>query len=297
MRTFKVSCIQVGPYPGSYEKNWTILASKTEELVFRESPDLIAYSELMTAPYFGTVQDEKFFEYAETMDGPTVKRTAQMAVTYGVHLIGTIFEKAEEDGQTNYYNTAFICSPTKGLIGKYRKVHLPKLESPSLTTDEKYYFEQFGGGGKEFPVFTLDNGLKLGILICFDRSFPEAWKALTLQGAELIVVPTATYGFRKDFYVQELQIRAMENNVFVLAANKAGTEKLPEEAIARHHFGASCLINPLGELISVVDDEEWSSLVEKIDLQSLKESKDRIDWNNERKPAIYQQYLNNFIKV
>lgn len=295
MHSFKVSCLQIGPYPGSYEKNWTILAKKTEELVFRENPDLIAYSELMTAPYFSTIQDEKFFAYAEPMDGPTVQRTAQMAVTYGVHIVGTLFEKAEEYGQTNYYNTAFICSPTKGLIGKYRKVHLPKLESPSLKTDEKYYFEQFGGGGKEFPIFTLDNGMKVGILICFDRSFPEAWKALSIEGAELIIIPTATFGFRKDFYVQELQVRAMENNVFVLAVNKAGTEQLPEETTARHHFGTSCLIDPFGELVSIIDDEEWSSLVGNIDLKLLNESKTRINWNAERKPHIYQQYITDVV--
>lgn len=297
MRTIKVAGLQIGPYPGSYEKNWTILAQKTEELVFRDNPYLIAYSELMTAPYFGTLQDEKFFSHAEMMNGPTVKRTAQMAVTYGVHILGTLFEKAEENGQINYYNTAFICSPTRGLIGKYRKVHLPKVDSPSLTTDEKYYFEQFGGGGKEFPIFTLDNGMKVGILICFDRSFPEAWQALSIQGAEFIIVPTATYGFRKDFYVQELQIRAMENNAFVLAVNKAGTEQLDDEPTPRAHFGSSCLIDPFGEIISLASEQPWDSLIGEINLHLRDESKARIHWAEERKPHIYKKYLNNYLKV
>ncbi|NHM32472.1 carbon-nitrogen hydrolase family protein [Neobacillus terrae] len=293
----KFAGLQVGSYPGSYERNWTILAQKTEELILRERPYLISYSELMTAPYFGTIQDDKFFSYAETMNGPTVIKTTEMAVAYDVHILGTFFEKAEENGQNNYYNTAFICSPTKGLIGKYRKVHLPKLQSPSLSTDEKYYFEQFGGGGKEFPVFTLDNGLKVGILICFDRSFPEGWKALTVQGVDVVIVPTATFGFRKDLYVKELQIRAMENNVFVLGVNKAGIEQIQGEPSARHHFGNSCLIDPFGEVISQLEDEEWSYLVGEIDLSLAASSKGRINWNQERKPEIYQKYLKNYLKI
>lgn len=297
MQKIKIAGMQIGSYPGSYEKNWTILYQKTEELIFKENPYLIAYSELMTAPYFATIKDKKFFSYAETMDGPTVKNTIDMAVTFGVHILGTMFEKAEEDGQVNYYNTAFICSPTKGLIGKYRKVHLPKVNSPTLTTDEKYYFEQYGGGGREFPVFTLDNGLKVGILICFDRSFPEAWKALTLQGVDLVIVPTATFGFRKDLYVRELQIRAMENNVFVLGVNKAGTEKIEEESTPRYHFGSSCIIDPFGEVISQVGDAEWFSVIGEVDLTQKDKSLDRINWNDERKQDIYKNYLNKTISL
>lgn len=289
MTTMKIAGIQVGSYPGSYEKNWKILAQKTEELILRESPYLISYSEMMTSPYFAVVQDRKYFSLAEPINGPTVKRISEMAVTFGVHLLGTLFERAEEDGQINYYNTAFICSPTRGLIGKYRKVHLPKLESPTLTTDEKYYFEQYGGGGKDFPIFTLDNGIRLGILICFDRSFPEAWKALSLQNCDLIIVPTATYGFRKDLYVKELQIRAMENNVFVLAVNKAGTEQVEEEKIPRIHFGNSCLIDPFGEILAVGDDTEWSVIMGEINLFQRQISNARIDWNAERKPQLYQK--------
>lgn len=292
MKKFKIGGIQVGPYSGSYEKNWTLLAQKTEKLFLKESPYLISYSEMMTSPYFAAVQNKEYFSYAETMKGPTVEGISEMAVTLGVHLLGTMFEKSEENGQVNYYNTAFICSPTRGLIGKYRKVHLPKLNTPTLSTDEKFYFEQFGGGGKQFPVFTLDNGVKIGILICFDRSFPEAWKALTIQGAEIIVVPTATYGFRKDLYIRELQIRAMENNIFVMAVNKAGNERIRGEQTPRNHFGSSCIIDPFGQILSNIGKEEWSSLIGQIDLNKRHESKEIIDWNNERKPSVYANYLN-----
>lgn len=295
MKKFKVAGLQVGAYPGTYEKNWSILSRKTEDLIIRETPYLIAYSELMAVPYFAGVINDDFFSYAETMDGPTVNRLTEMSLTFGVHLIGTLFEKAEENGQTNYYNTAFVCSPTRGLIGKYRKVHLPKIDNATLKTDEKYYFEQFGGGGTEFPTFTLDNGMKIGILICFDRSFPEAWKALTLQDVDLVVVPTATYGFRKDLYVQELQIRAMENNVFVLGINKTGVEHMDGEALERNYFGYSCLIDPYGEVIDVAGDDEWSNVIGEVDLSLLGESKERVDWNRERKTDVYKNYLTNVL--
>lgn len=291
MRKYKIAGIQVGAYAGNYEKNWTKIYQTTEEVILKERPEVVAYSELMHVPYFASLKDDHFFSFAEEMKGHTVRKVSDIAVTFGVYIVGTLFEKEVTSQDVNYFNTAFICSPISGVIGKYRKVHLPCVNNTSLTTNEKYYFEKHGGGGKEFPVFTLDNGLKVGILICFDRSFPEAWRALSIQGVDLIIVPTATYGFRKDLFIQELQVRAMENNVFVLCVNKAGKEKLKGETKERHHFGSSCMINPFGEIIQFSNDEEWSSVVGVIDLKENNISRQRVDWNKERKPGVYHPYL------
>lgn len=285
----KIAALQAGSFT-SYDEFTEKIEKSIAELVEKENPYLIAISELMHIPYFTCVKEPSHFEMAETMNGKIVRLINRLAYKHNVHILGTLFEK-EEDIQTNYYNTAFLSSPTRGVVGKYRKVHLPRVDVPSMNTDEKYYFEQYGGGGTTFDKMTLDNGQTIGCLICYDRSFPEAWKCLSTQNVDIVVVSTATYGFRKDLYVAELQVRAMENNVFVLAANKTGKEVFPEGTKERHCFGLSSIINPFGEILAQATDEEWSYTAVEIDLKEIQSSKDVIDWNEERKPNVYQQYL------
>ncbi len=287
----KVCGVQLGSYPGDYDSNMKIIREITEKIAISDSPDLIAYTELMTGPYFCNVIGDENFRYAEPINGKTVQTMLELSSIFNTHIVGTFFEEAV-NGIKHYYNTAFVCSPTRGLIGRYRKVHLPKVDAPDLKTDEKYYFEARGGGGTEFPVFELDNGFRVGILICFDRSFPEAWRALAVQGVDLVVVPTASYGFRKHLYVPELCVRAMENNVYVLGVNKAGAETVEGETVERIHFGSTCLIDPFGDVLQTLDDQEWTYLIGEIDKDVLDASKKRIDWLKERKPHIYQKYLN-----
>ena len=286
-----IAGIQAGPYE-SEKVFWGKFEEGIYELVKEKNPYLIALSELMHIPYFMVERNDEEFKFAQTINGDVVTKTVELSKKYNVHIVGTLFEKEEvKDGGCNYYNSAFVCSPTRGLLGTYRKVHLPKVDDPSLITNEKYYFEQFGGGGTEFPIFTLDNGVKIGCLICFDRSFPEAWKCLSVQGAEIVVVPTATFGFRYDLYVKELQIRAMENNVFVLAVNKAGDEIYPETAPKRANFGCSNIINPKGEILELAGDVPWTSISQSISISAVEESKNQIDWKLERKPEVYKKYL------
>lgn len=290
----RVAGIQLGPFSSTYENNWKKISRITEEMIISHNPAIISYSELMAAPYFVSVKDESFFnKYAEPINGNgnTVKKLSDISTTYNVHVIGTLFEKAIENGQVNYYNSAFVCSPTKGVIGRYRNVHLSPINSLAKKNHKKYYFEERGGGGKEFPVFKLDNGLKVGILICFDRSFPEAWKALSLQGADLIVLPTAASELRKELYVEELRIRAMENNIFVLAVNKAGKEQIGNEP--QTFFGHSCLIDPFGKIITTANELEWTYILGEIDTALINDSKTKFDWNKERKANIYHKYLRN----
>ncbi|MFJ6413874.1 carbon-nitrogen hydrolase family protein [Terribacillus saccharophilus] len=287
-----IAGLQNGAYAGDVETNLQKIITECRRVIAAKKPDLLVCAELMTAPYFAavTTPDETFFNFAEPMNGPTVSAMVELAKETDTHLIGTVFEKAEEGGSTNYYNTAFVCSPTRGLIGSYRKVHVPKVDDATMKTDEKFYFEQYGGGGDAFPTITLDNGWKIGILICFDRSFPEAWRSLRMQGVDVVVVPTATYGYRKDLYVAELRVRAMENNLFVMGVNKAGTEALQGEEVLRHHFGQSCILSPFGDVVTVTDDEEWEHVAGEISKTTLAKSRKRVDWMANRKPEVYERY-------
>ncbi len=286
----KVCALQGGTCSTRIEENNELITQHLKNALDRYQPDLIVCSELMNLPYFAAVQpvDDAFFQYAEPKDGPTVTHFSQFAKEHQIHLIGTYFEVEEINQQKHYYNTAFVCSPTRGVIGQYRKVHIPKVSDATMVTDEKYYFEQFGDGGDAFPVFTLDNGWRVGVLICFDRSFPEAWRSLSLQGVDLVCVPTATYGYRKALYTAELQVRALENNVYVAGVNKAGKERLEGEKIERVNFGLSCMIDPFGELLETAAEEPWETICATMDREQIKRSKSRTDFLAERKPSTYQ---------
>ncbi|MBR5507703.1 MAG: carbon-nitrogen hydrolase family protein, partial [Clostridia bacterium] len=172
-----------------------------------QKPDLVVFPELMTGIYFGFVREKRWFEYAEDfLEGPTTERMLALARKHQIHICYSLFEKAEVDGKTRYYNTMGLISPIRGVIGKYRKIHLPGGDLRYNECYEKYYFES----GDDMPVYELDNGVKVAMMLCYDRSFPEQWRSYFLKGAQIICVATCTMGLRKDMFVAELQTRALE---------------------------------------------------------------------------------------
>jgi len=185
-----------------------------EELVQKEKPYLVAFPEMMTGIYFGMVREKKWFQYAEDfLTGPTTQKMLEESKKLGIHIAYSLFEMAIEEGQKVYYNTMGLISPTRGVIGKYRKIHIPGGDLRYNPVYEKYYFKS----GNIVPVFELDNGIKTAMLICYDRSFPEIWRSYYLQKAQIIIVATCTMGLRSDMFVTELQTRALESHSFVLA--------------------------------------------------------------------------------
>lgn len=282
----KVSVIQMGPYPGDYDKNLEKSVEMFERAVRESSPDIVLFSEMMTVPYFGGVKDDRWFRFAEPRDGKVISTFKEKAKQLGTHVIVTWFEKEEDRqaGKTRYFNSAGVISPTLGLVGVYRKTHLPKVESPTLCTDEKYYFQE----GDALPTFKL-KGVDFGILICYDRSFPESWRTLWLKGAKVVFLAVATYGFRKPIFVKELEIRAAENHLWVVAANKAGNETVEHEKLVRDHFGSSCVIDPYGKTVRQLEAEPFSILHATIDLGKVAEADALIDWRRDRRPELYSR--------
>ncbi|MCR5209936.1 MAG: carbon-nitrogen hydrolase family protein [Lachnospiraceae bacterium] len=257
-----------------------------EEVVSKENPYVVAFPEMMTGIYFGMLREEKWFQYAEDfLSGPTTARMLEESKKLGIHIIYSLFEKANENGKTVYYNTMGIVSPVRGVIGKYRKIHIPGGDLRYNPVYEKYYFNS----GKELPVFELDNGVKIAMLICYDRSFPEVWRSYYLQGADIIVAATCTMGLRADMFVCELQTRALESHAFVVALNRAGDEKIENEPEARHHFGKSLIANPLGNLVcEPLSDEGWQYVSADVDLDEVIYARGRLNWQRDRHPEVYK---------
>lgn len=283
----KVACIQSGTYEktDTYESYMKKQYDLMEEVLRKEEPYLVVFPESMTAPYFCGMADDKWFALAEpTENSRTIKDMVAKAKEFGVHIVFTFFEKAREFGQDVYYNSLGIASPTRGLIGIYHKNHVPWVLTPSVIALEKYYFKP----GNGFPVYRLDNGVTLGALICYDRAFPESWRVLSLQGAQLIVVSVCAWGFRHAFFVNELRTRAYENHVFVAAVNRAGDEELEGDAnTKRHHFGNSVVVNPNGDVQHQLDSTPWTYLVDEINLDEIEAGVQATSWFRDRRPELY----------
>ena len=282
-----------GLQPGSFEKGDTkegylekhvqLLHKAVEEESEKEGgkPYVCVFPEAMTYAYFGVTVDDKWFAYAEDAHtGPTTERMLKESKELGVHIVYSLFEKAVKYGVTHYYNTVCLVSPTRGLIGLYRKTHIPGSIMP---VNETYYFEP----GDILPVFQLDNGVTVGMLICYDRSFPAAWQTLYLQGAQLIFVPACTWGFRGPFFQTELQTRAFETHTFVIGLNRAGEEIVEGEEKPRNHFGKTFIAGPMGEMIATLADEKWAYVASEVDLDEILEAHKLMNYKRDRRPDLY----------
>lgn len=250
----------------------------------KDKPYLVTFPELMTGIYFGFVREKCFFESAEDfLTGETTQTMLKKSKEHNIHICYSLFERAVENGKTVYYNTMGLVSPIRGVIGKYRKIHLPGGDLRYNPCYEKYYFLS----GDSLPVFELDNGVKIAMMLCYDRSFPEVWRTYYLKRAEIICVATCTMGLRKDMFVTELQTRALESHSFVIALNRAGEEKTEFESVPRVHFGKTLVAGPLGDIVEMLDDTPWTHLSLTLNLDEITYARGRLNWERDRHPELY----------
>src|SRR5918994_1709882 len=145
---------------------------------------------------------------------------------------------------------ATIICPDGQLIGKYRKSSIPLMDTAQSTEprgNEKFYFTP---GDLGFPTFATPFA-RIGILICYDRHFPEAARVLGLGGAEIVFVPTATTRMTRYLWDLELRAHAVANAYYVCGVNKVGVDV---GGSSRNHFGSSLIANPRGEIIAQAND-------------------------------------------
>lgn len=242
--------------------------------------DMVMFPELMTGEYFGFVKEKRWFDGAEDfLKGSTTATMLKLSKELNTHVCYSLFEKAED----GYYNTMGLISPTRGVIGKYRKIHIPGGDARYSILSEKYYFRS----GSEMPVYQLDNGVKVAMMLCYDRSFPEQWRTYYLKGAQFICVATCTMGLRADMFVTELQTRALESHTYVMALNRAGVSQIDTEKEPRVHFGKSLVCDPLGNIEAILDDEPWTTIEADMDIEKLAFARGRLNWERDRHPELY----------
>ncbi|MDA8284710.1 MAG: acyltransferase [Actinomycetota bacterium] len=235
---------------------------------------VICFQELMYGPYFCQVQEPEYYGYAEPVPGPTTERMAELARRTGMVVIAPVYEE-EQPGLL--YNTAAVIDADGTYLGKYRKTHLPQVKG----FWEKYYFRP---GNLGYPVFDTAVG-RIGVYICYDRHFPEGWRALGLAGAKIVFNPSATSrGLSAYLWRIEQPAAAVANEYFVGAINRVGVEPLGDNDF----YGSSYFVDPRGQLVGdQASDSEEAVVVRDLDMGLLEEVRAQWAFYRDRRPDAY----------
>jgi N-carbamoylputrescine amidase len=247
-------------------------------LAAAEGARVICFQELFYGPYFCQVQDAKFYEYAESVPGPVTERFAELAAELGMVMILPVYE-LEQPGFL--YNTAAVIDADGTYLGKYRKHHLPHL--PGFW--EKFYFRPGNGG---YPVFDTAVG-KIGVYICYDRHFPEGWRALGLNGAQIVFNPSATSaGLSDHLWKLEQPAAAVANEYYIGAINRVGIEEYGDDDF----YGTSYFVGPEGRLVGEAGDRNNGELIVRdLDLDLIDTVRNKWAFYRDRRPDAYDDLV------
>lgn len=294
----KVLLVQNGPATTDTKKNVDDNLALVAEATKDYKPDFVLFSELSNTQYFCGYNSPEQFSLAEPIDGEAVRRHQELAKELGSYVIFPFYEKGEVKGE--FYNSAAVIDRNGELIpGKvpggrqvrvYRKNHIPDQWSYSPGLNERYYFKE----GPGLATFDTEYG-RIGLLICYERSFPEAWRVLALQGVKIMFVPVAAWGpNRAESWAGELRTAAIQNGVFVVASNKGGLE---ETEGPRHLFGASRILTPFGEELAAGPENEGPAIVKaELDLDQIDQHGIRYTFFRDRRPELYESLSNDLAR-
>ena len=237
---------------------------------------VLCFQEVFTQPYFCPSQDSKWYAAAEAIpDGPTTKLMQDYARKYEMVIVVPIYEESDVAGV--YYNTAAVIDADGSYLGKYRKTHIPQVAG----FWEKFFFKP---GASDWPVFHT-RYCKLGVYICYDRHFPEGWRALALNGAEYIVNPSATVaGLSEYLWKLEQPAAAVANGCWIGAINRVGSE---EPWNIGDFYGQSYFVNPRGQIEQEASREHDELIVHDMDMGMVREVRNLWQFFRDRRPDIY----------
>jgi beta-ureidopropionase len=240
-----------------------------------QGAQIIGFQEVFNAPYFCQVQEPEHYQWAEPVpDGPTIVRMQALAKELHMVIVVPVYE-VEQAGF--YYNTAAVIDADGSYLGKYRKHHIPQVKG----FWEKYYFKP---GNLGWPVFDTAVG-KVGVYICYDRHFPEGWRALGLAGAEIVYNPSATSrGLSAYLWQLEQPAAAVANEYFVAAINRVGVEEYGDNDF----YGTSYFVDPRGQFVGdVASDKEEELVVRDLDFDRIEEVRQQWAFYRDRRPEAY----------
>ncbi len=261
----------------------------------RRGAEIVVLQELHNSLYFCQIEDVKNFDLAEPVPGPSTQLYGALAKQFGIVLVTSLFERRAPG---LYHNTAVVFEKDGTIAGKYRKMHIP--DDPAYY--EKFYFTPGDLGFK--PIQTSVG--KLGVLVCWDQWYPEAARLMALQGAEILIYPTAI-GYESSDTVEEQQRQriawqtvmrghAIANGIPVVAVNRVGFEPDPSGQTQGIWFwGSSFICGPQGEIHYEASADEEESIIVSIDMDHSEEVRRWWPFLRDRRIENYQDLTRRFI--
>jgi N-carbamoylputrescine amidase len=261
----------------------------------RRGAQLIVLQELHNSLYFCQTENVDNFDLAEPIPGPSTKLFGELAKQFGVVIVASLFEKRAPG---LYHNTAVVLESDGSVAGLYRKMHIP--DDPAYY--EKFYFTP---GDLGFHPIQTSVG-RLGVLVCWDQWYPEAARLMALQGADMLIYPTAI-GYESSDTPEEQQRQrmawqtvqrghAVANGLPVITVNRVGYEPDPSgQTNGIQFWGTSFVAGPQGELIYEASTDEEESIIVEIDLDHSEQVRRWWPFLRDRRIDAYTDITSRFI--
>ena len=236
----------------------------------KDKPRLILLQELFNTIYFPQYEDKRYFCSAEEIPGKTTDRIMKAIAGSDAVVVVPVFEKAGE----SYYCSAAIVDSKKGVVGVYRKLHIPSVSG----LYETYYFKP---GDKGHMVFDTRAG-KLAVMLCYDRHFPESARIYGLHGVDIVCVAAATPKSARNIWLAEMRAHSFSNGYILACANRSGTEDSIE------FLGSSFICDNRGEVLSQAGEDEDAVISTDVDIDAARAARSQSPFFKDRRPSEYK---------
>ena len=276
------------------DQNKKRLADKCRQLAGKGAR-LIVLQELHNSLYFCQTENVDLFDLAETIPGPSTELFGQQARELGVVIVTSLFEKRAAG---LCHNTAVVIESDGSIAGKYRKMHIP---------DDPAYYEKFYFTPGDLGFHPIDTSVgRLGVLVCWDQWYPEAARLMALQGAEMLIYPTAIGYESSDTKEEQERQReawttvqrghAVANGLPVITVNRVGFEPDPRHQTGGIQFwGSSFVAGPQGELVFRAGNDDECEQVVEIDLARSEQVRRWWPFLRDRRIDKYEDILRRFV--
>jgi N-carbamoylputrescine amidase len=288
---FKVGLVQMS-MSADPDANVAKAIAQTRE-VAKQGANLVCLPELFRTQYIGQREDHALFDLAEAVPGPTTDALGKVAKELGVVIVASLFERRAAG---LYHNTAAVLEADGTVKGIYRKMHIP--DDPAYY--EKFYFTP---GDLGFRAFDTTVG-SIGTLVCWDQWYPEGARLTALQGANILLYPTAIgwhpsekqkHGPQQlDAWKTIQRSHAIANGCWVAAVNRVGHERLGGEGAGIEFWGHSFLCDPFGGVVAEAGEKE-QNIVAEVDLTRIEEVRRNWPFLRDRRTDAYSGIQHRFL--
>ncbi len=235
----------------------------------KEKPGLILLQELFNTIYFPQYETKRHFCYAEEIPGKTTDRLLQVIRNTDTVVVAPLFEIEDE----SYYCSAAIVDSRDGIIGVYRKLHIPSV--PGLHED--LFFKPGDRGHRIFKTRAGD----LAVMLCYDRHYPESARIYGIGGADILCVGAATPKSARDIWLAEMRAHAFSNGYHLACSNRTGTEDGIE------FLGTSFICDNRGAVLAQADEDGDRIIHAEIDIVSARREREKSPFYRDRRPSLY----------